>query len=99
LSTVDFKELGETARHKTLAAFIKKAWNESCEIASHTVLTYSPNGSSLWRVKCRNSSLQYDYVVSIPERANNPARVLQCYSTGIRGIECNALGRPTSAGE
>jgi hypothetical protein len=99
LSTVQFKELGETARHRTLAGFIKKVWREDCDVASHTAFGYSPSGSSQWRVKCRNTPGRYDYVVAIPERASSPARVLQCYSQGARVTECSILGRPTSAGE
>ncbi len=99
LSTVQYKELGETARHRTLAGFIRKVWDESCDVANVGAAGYSPAGSSQWRVKCRNSPNRYDYLVAIPERASSPARVLQCHSPRANATECSILGRPTSAGE
>jgi hypothetical protein len=97
ISTVQFKELGESARHTRLAGWIRKVWGETCDVVASAPAGYSPNGSSQWLVKCRNTSNVYDYSVAIPERASNPARVLPCQSQG-RVTECSIVGRPNSAG-
>jgi hypothetical protein len=99
ISTIQFKESGESARHRVLAGFINRAWSEQCDVVSANLSGYSPAGSSQWRVKCRNTPRLYDYSIAIPEKASSPARVLPCHAPRPRVIECSILGRPTSAGE
>ena len=99
ISTVQFKESGESARHRVLAGFIKRAWGEQCDVVGASLAGYSPAGASHWRVKCRNTPRPYDYSVAIPEKASSPARVMPCHSPRARVVECSILGRPTSAGE
>ncbi|MGX5733456.1 hypothetical protein [Bosea thiooxidans] len=97
ISTIQFKELGETARHRKLAGWIREVWAESCDVTASIPAGYSPAGSSHWRVKCRNTPNLYDYFVAIPERASSPARVMQCQTRG-RVTECSIVGRQNSAG-
>lgn len=98
VSTVQYKEMGESARHRTHARLIRAAWGEACDVVSANPAGYSRIGSSLWRVKCRGTATPYDYFVTLPESASKPAQVLPCQSSGPRGVECSVVGRTTAPG-
>jgi hypothetical protein len=94
LSTVQFKELGDTKRFATMSALIRKTWGEECKPTSAMPAGYQPSGASSWRVHCQGSVIAYDYLVGLPERADGNARVLPCYKPNPRQITCSIAGRP-----
>lgn len=93
ISTVAFKELGDTKRGEVLQRIIRTTWGESCKPVSIIPNGYSPNGASQWSVRCSGGILFKDYVVALPERADGLARVLKCFKTGPNQVTCNVMGR------
>jgi len=94
LSTVQFKELGDSKRFATLSGLIDKTWGEACKPTSVAPAGYAPSGASEWRVHCQGSTITYDYVVALPERPDGNARVLPCYKPNPQQISCSIVGRP-----
>lgn len=94
LSTVQFKELGDTRRFAAISGLIRKTWGEECRPTSAVPAGYAPSGASSWRVYCQDSVIAYDDIVALPERADGKARVLQCYKSNPRQITCSIAGRP-----
>jgi hypothetical protein len=99
VSTLEFKELGDSRRYAIMRQLIKQTWEEDCQPTSATVHGYSPNGSSMWRVRCAGSTLRYDYDVSIPESRPTGARVLKCYQSGPRTTTCTIVPDPRQAAQ
>ena len=99
ISTLEFKELGDSRRYAIMRQLIKQTWNEECQPTSAVVQGYAPNGSSLWRVRCAGSTLRYDYSVSIPETRPIGARVLKCYQAGPRTTTCAIVPDPRIAAQ
>lgn len=93
VSTVEFKELGDTKRANLMEKFIRATWDEACKPEKVANSGYLPNGSSKWNISCLGSSLAYDYLVTLPEHAANNARVLKCFSFG-HALVCDLVWRP-----
>ncbi|MGV2978891.1 hypothetical protein ACERNI_01615 [Camelimonas sp. ID_303_24] len=91
VSTIEFKELGETARFKILGQLIQKTWRSECQVAASRLDGYSPNGSSSWNVRCQGGVQLVDYVVALPERRVTGARVMKCDAIGPRRIRCSVF--------
>jgi hypothetical protein len=92
LSTVGFKELGDTKRFAVLSALIRKTRGEACKPTNAVPGGYDPNGASAWRVRCEGSVIDFDYLVMLPERVGGKARVLACFGPDHRQIGCSTAG-------
>lgn len=93
ISTLEFKELGDTRRFATMQQLVARTWGETCQVVSAVPRTYSPRGDSIWNVKCAGGPLPFDYSISLPERRAGGARVLQCFAGRPGQTICNTLGR------
>jgi hypothetical protein len=93
VSTIEFKELGNAKRANLMEKFIRSTWDEACKPEKVANSGYLPNGGSKWNISCLGSSLAYDYLVTLPERATNNARVLKCFRFG-HTLVCDLVGRP-----
>ena len=97
VSTVEFKELGDTKRGLVIERLVRQTWDESCKPTWLLLRGYLGNGSSQWDVRCKGTMLVKDYVVTLPERAHDTARVLKCYAETSRVLSCNVVGPRTMA--
>ncbi len=98
VSTVEFKELGDTKRYAVIARLVGKTWDDACRPTSVQIRGYSPNGSSQWDVHCKGSLITRDYLVALPERARDDARVLKCRMVDPRVNTCSIIGSSETAG-
>jgi hypothetical protein len=92
VSTVQFKELGDTKRGAVMQRIIHDVWGESCQPFAIVPNGYSPNGASQWSVRCVGTVLAKDYEVALPERAEGKARALRCFKSGATQLTCNIVG-------
>lgn len=88
IATLEFKELGESKRFDVMKRLVSQTWGEACTPTDARVRSYSPKGASLWELRCSGSVLSYDYLVSLPERRPEGARVLKCARSGPRALLC-----------
>lgn len=93
VSTAEFKELGDSRRAGVAEKLIRATWDESCKPQKMTNSGYAPNGASEWNVVCEGSVLPYDYLMLLPEKSSDTARILKCYRYG-RPLTCDLVGRP-----
>jgi hypothetical protein len=91
ISTVEFKELGDSKRYSLMSSYIRQTWNDTCKVVKTQIDGCSPNGSSTWKVNCDNTGLAFDYIVTIPEQKSSPVRVLKCYSAGHNRTQCSIV--------
>ena len=97
LSTVDFKELGDSKRFALISRLIRTTWDDVCDPANLQADGYSPGGWSQWVVHCKGSVIARDYIVAIPEHAKDNARVLKCHQAGPRNSTCSVIGPTETA--
>lgn len=98
ISTVQFKEMGDSARARAAAGLIRRVWQESCDVSMVLPGGYLITGESRWRVRCAGSTNVADYSINLPETASGTAQVLQCQTIGTRSTECSFLGRSKVGG-
>jgi hypothetical protein len=98
ISTVQFKELGDTKRGEVIQRIIRDIWGESCKPFTIIPEGYFPNGTSRWSVRCAGSVLIKDYAVDLPERADGNARALKCFKSSIARVTCDIIGHPPGQG-
>jgi hypothetical protein len=94
ISTVQFKELGDTKRGEIIQRIIRDVWGESCKPFTILPEGYFPNGTSRWAVRCADSVLVKAYEIDLPERADSNARALKCFKSTARLITCDIIGHP-----
>lgn len=97
MSTIAFKELGDSKRFALVSHLIGDTWGDACDPASLQANGYSPNGSSQWVVHCKGTVQARDYVVAIPELAKDNARVLKCHQVSARLNSCSIIGPADTA--
>ena len=94
ISTVQFKELGDTKRGEVVQRVIRDIWGENCKPFNIMPEGYFPNGASRWSVRCTGSVLAKDYAVFLPERADGNAHVLKCFKATATRVTCDIVGHP-----
>jgi hypothetical protein len=94
ISTVQFKELGDTKRGEVMQRIVRDVWGESCKPFTIIPEGYFPNGTSRWGVRCIGSILVKDYAVDLPERADGNARALKCFKSSVARVTCDIIGHP-----
>ncbi len=91
ISTVEFKELGDSKRFELVSKYVEKTWTDKCKVVKLVNDGYSRNGDSQWKTNCENTGLNFDYIVTIPEKKTSPVRVLKCFSLGPNRTECSII--------
>ena len=97
ISTVAFKELGDSKRYAIVSRLVRETWTDACDPAFLQPNGYSPNGSSQWVVHCKGTVQARDYLVTFPELAKDNARVLKCHQVSARLNNCSIVGPAETA--
>ncbi|WP_133769635.1 hypothetical protein [Enterovirga rhinocerotis] len=98
ISTVQFKEMGDTARARVLNGLIRKAWRDTCNVAIIIPAGYYADGHSRWRARCGSVSAAFGYTIALPEKPGGNARLWQCNRRGGNSITCSVFDAPAGAG-
>ena len=97
ISTVDFKNFGDSKRSRVARSLIRQTWGESCRPTVVRQMGYIPIGTSVtsrWFVGCEGETLMPAYQLEFPEVESHGTKVLKCYSSGPRQTICSIVGHP-----